>query len=182
MNLHRSVSSRFIIAGAMLGLLGGCSLNGPLREDIKATQTSFSRIPKNWIPQKPREDKDAKGADVVYKDKVSKSLIAMNSVCFRYENTSLERLAHQYESGLKDAETLEEGELTADGRRAFRVRLRGTFDGVSSEILVTVLRKNDCLFDFSVVGVSPLPPEIIKDFDRWVQGFRYSNVSEKGNP
>jgi hypothetical protein len=166
-----------LFAGMLV--LNSCSLGGPLREEVKATHFKAGRTPRGWISQKPKTDKDAEGADVVYKDRATQSLIALNSTCFRYESTSLDRLAHQYESGLKDAETVSETELIVDGRRAVRVHLKGDFDGVRSEILVTVLRKNDCLFDFSMVGKSPLTADVQRDFDLWVQGFRYSLTAEK---
>ncbi len=179
MILHRSHIPNKNYLMAALAFLVSCSIGGPLREDVKATQIQLAKTPKNWTSQKPAEDKDAEGADAVFKDRGTQALIALNSTCFRYESTSLDRLAHQYESGLKDSETLEESEVTVDGRRAVRLRLKGDFDGVASEILVTVLRKNDCLFDFSMVGKSPLSSDSIESFDGWVQGFRYGNSSEK---
>jgi hypothetical protein len=151
-----------------------CSLSGPLREDVKASGFRFEKIPNSWIPVKA----EAASADLLFREKVGDAMIATNSLCYRYETTSLERLAHQFESGLKDTVTLTEDEKSIDGRTALRVHMKGTYDGVLSEVLVVVLRKNNCIFDMSLVGVSPLSPKVIADFDEWTQGFRYTNREE----
>jgi len=167
---------QLVVAGF---LLGACSLSGPLREVVKASKFSMGRAPKNWSVFSSAGVADSQGADRVYRDRESSAMIAVNSVCYRYESTSLERLARQYESGLKDPETLSEEEFTVDGRRGVKLHLRGSFDGVASEILVIVLRKNDCLFDFSLTGVSPLPAATVADFNQWVRGFSYSTKTEE---
>ncbi len=165
-----------LFLGAIFCLFfSACSvLGGPLREDTKASGYQL-KTPRNWSAVNPEVTQST--ADRIYRTAGGEAMIALNSLCHRYESTSLERLARQYESGLRDAVSLGDEELMIDGRRAYRLHLKGNYDGVPSEMIIVVLRKNECLFDFSLVGVSPLSERVIKEFRSWSESFRYDSSS-----
>lgn len=156
----------------ILGLaVAGCSLSAPLREDPKAEGARLGTLPSTWTTRNL-----GSGADAEYFHGKTKALIAVNSLCDRYSDSKLETLSQDLLSPLKSVKVLKQEDLEVSGRRALYTEVSGTLDGVSVESQLVVLRKNRCLFDFSIFGTT-LNDEVKKDFLAFVKGFRFQESS-----
>lgn len=157
------LTALLVLAGMPLG----CSISGPLREDAKATGYQLGALPSTW-----KSEDIASGADAVFFHKTSKSLISFNSVCDRYPDTSLESLSQDLLTPMKNASVFSQEDLQVSGRRALFTSVEGKLDGVDVKSYLVVLRKNRCLFDFSLYGVSPSAEDRIQ-FLNFVKGFHF---------
>jgi hypothetical protein len=74
--------------------------------------------------------------------------------------------------GFTDREVIEEQVVPMDGREALRTHLTAKLDGVPREILLQILKKDDCVYDFGLI-TPPGPPfeAAIGDFDQLLSGF-----------
>jgi hypothetical protein len=67
---------------------------------------------------------------------------------------------------------LEEELVPMDGREALRTHFRAKLDGVPRDMLLQILKKDSCVYDFALVT----PPdasfdEALLDFDQMLAGF-----------
>lgn len=154
-----------------LGLVlvsSSCSVSGPLREDVKASGYKLGTLSSDWQPLKS----STSGADAVFMNSKTKALISVNSVCDRYPDSSLESLSEDLLSPIKSAQVTEQKELMVSSRQALFTAVQGNLDGVPVVANLVVLRKNRCLFDFSIYGKSLLADQ--KDaFLKFVLGFKF---------
>ncbi len=160
----------------LLLLLGACGLGGPLREDRAASGYNMETLPASrW----KAEVRNPSGADSVFENPVSKSVLAVNSVCERYPAARLESLAKQLTSPLSEVQLLTQEKRLLDGRESLWTRVKAKLDGVPVESLLVVVRKDNCIFDFQIHARDTLPVEDEKDFSRFVNSFRYSQPGPK---
>jgi len=141
---HQRLNNRFYVVSAFL-LLASCSVTGPLREDRKADGYQLGNLSSKW-----RVVALNSGADKVYLNTQSKALLSVNSLCGRYEDSSLEALTKELLTPMKQHIVLSQSDLTISGRRALHTVTKGNLDGVPVESEIVVIRKNRCLFDFNI--------------------------------
>lgn len=74
--------------------------------------------------------------------------------------------------GFTERDVLSEETIPMDGREALRTRFTANLDGVPREIVMQILKKDDCVYDFALI-TPPGPPfeEALGDFDAFVNGF-----------
>jgi hypothetical protein len=163
---------RFFIGLAMVVSLGACSVFGPLRQDERAKGYRFSKPGPRW------QKRESPKVEHVFASRDSAALLGVNSVCRRYETSSLESLARELSSPVRSREVLDQSVENVDGREALLQKVTGTLDGVVVEMWIAVLRKNNCLFDFQVTRSPALTPEDEADFLTLLRSFEFS----KGEP
>lgn len=159
----------FVIVTLSLAL-GACSLGGPLRKDEKASSYKMGSLPAEWIRQ---SDKDGSNADVSFVNSKRGAVIALSSICKRYDRVPLEQLKADLVNPLEGHEVLSEERRPLDDREALYTRARGKLDGVPVESSLVVLRKNDCIFDFSIFAREKISAEDNKAFVDFVNGFHF---------
>jgi hypothetical protein len=74
--------------------------------------------------------------------------------------------------GFTERELVEEERVAMDGREALRTRFTAKLDGVPRQILLQILKKDDCIYDFGLI--TPPGPSFegaLPDFDRVLAGF-----------
>jgi hypothetical protein len=151
-------------------LAANCSVTGPLREDTKAAGYVLGKLPVEWKKQDLGSE-----ADAVFYSNRSKSLISVNSVCDRYTDSRLETLTQDLLSPMKAVHVVAQEDLKISDRRALYTQVEGQLDGVPVESHLIVLRKNRCLFDFSIFGtkISGAEKEIFLNF---AKAFRFQEA------
>lgn len=157
-----------MLVGGMLASLAGCGFGGPLREDLSAQNYRLGSLGKNW-----RALKDRAGADEAYEHEISGAVIALNSTCRRYEDSSLETLTKQLVNPFSEREVVGQEKNMLDGREALWTSIRGKLDGVPIESRAVVYRKNRCFFDFMIYARGTLRAQDATDFKNFVEAFRY---------
>jgi len=98
--------------------------------------------------------------------------IAVNSTCQGYEDAPLPVLTRHLSVGFTDPQLLEQQTATLDGREALRSHYRAKLDGVPIELLVVVMKKNSCVYDFMYVSPDGHFDEKSGDFERMIQQFK----------
>ena len=159
---------------ALLLLLVSCSISGPLRVDRNAQNYKFQAPSSDWEQRPPLE-----GADFFFENKKSGATLSVSSICERYEEASLVSLANSALSPLGFYKEKERRSLTVDGREALGVYVESKLDGVAVEVELVVMRKNDCLFDFSLQSAPKISNSERKEFLKSLESFRYSSATFK---
>ena len=110
--------------------------------------------------------------DLAWVSRNSGHVLAVNATCgSQTEDPPLEVLTNHLVMGFTDRQWLSREKFMLDGREAERSKVQARLDGVPTSVQLVVLKKNDCVHDFSYV--SPLGEEAAhqRDFDALVAGF-----------
>lgn len=156
---------RFLI---FLLLFTSCSISGPLREDRSASVFSFPEPLKGWKALPLSE-----GAQRLYQHLKTGSVLSVSSLCDRYATAPLTRLVRNPLSPLGAYKEIESQKLRISDRDAEQLHVSGTLDGVKVEVLMIVLRKNECIFDFSLQATPQIQNGVKSDFLKMVKGFSF---------
>lgn len=74
--------------------------------------------------------------------------------------------------GFTDRDIVSEETVPMDGREALRTHVTAKLDGVSRDILLQILKKDDCVYDFGLITPSGSSFEdALEDFDQMLAGF-----------
>ncbi len=160
----------------MIGLLSCSSFTGPVREDHKAQAYDIGSLNAPWkIQSQKKED----GPDKIFVSEQTGSVIAVNSLCDRYKDSSLRTLTKDLTRSYSDEEFVKQESLYVDEREALKTSVKGKMDGVPMESVYVVLKKNDCLFDFSLHAKDQLTDQERNDFDSFIAGFKFDHSSKE---
>ena len=80
------------------------------------------------------------------------SFYADSNCGVRFEDVALARLADAQLNGVADGDPLSEEYFMLDGREAYTRLALGQLDGVPVELAVTIMKKNQCTYDFVLVA------------------------------
>jgi hypothetical protein len=167
--------TRFFLPPLFAGLLASCSLTGPVRDDPKATGFAVrSPASSSWQEMKDRAD-----ADRAWVHKKTGATLALRSLCRRYEHLSLTVLTQNLMNTLTDPAVQSQDEISVAGRAALSTRFTGQIDGVTTHNRVVVLRKDNCIFDFTLTQLAPIASDVMTDYDAFVASFSYSGGEAK---
>jgi len=103
----------------------------------------------------------------------SGNVVTVTSSCKKNAEAPLEVLTRHLLFGGRKVEIVERKTLTVDGVPGLFSRVRATFDGVRAFLVLFVLSKNGCVFDFSLVSNRMIPDSDIDDFLNFVKSFEY---------
>ena len=155
------------LATTLAGLTA-CSLSGPVRTDAKAAEYTLARLPAPW-----RLDRVDPNVDYSFINPEAGSLLSVSSTCRRYDDVTLEALMKDIVRPIDGAETLVTDRRMLDGREALYRKVRGKMDGVDIEAALVVLRKDDCIFDFSLFTREALRAADERAFTGFLEAFHY---------
>lgn len=86
--------------------------------------------------------------DVAFVDASQRFLLAINSTCEGHDDAPLKVLLRDLLLGFEHRTLLAQEEWMLDGRAALSARYHATLDGVPTDMALTVLKKNGCVYDF----------------------------------
>ena len=145
------------------------SCSSTLRDDEKAKGFELGTLPKSrW-----QSAATGKEGFHFFQNPSSGSMIGVDSVCKRYQESSLETLSKSLTRPIDNTVVTEQKKIELDGREALETRAMGTVDGVDVEALFMIFRKNNCLFDFSLISRNRVKTEDENDFRKFVESFRF---------
>ncbi|NOK18221.1 hypothetical protein [Corallococcus carmarthensis] len=99
-------------------------------------------------------------------------VIATNSTCRDHDDPSLQVLTKHLLMGFTERQDLGQRGFTLDGREALRSRYVAKLDGVPISLELVVLKKDNCVFDFSYVAPVGTADARMADFESLFEGFR----------
>ncbi|MCY1040628.1 hypothetical protein OV208_04775 [Corallococcus sp. bb12-1] len=99
-------------------------------------------------------------------------VIATNATCRDHDDPSLSVLTKHLLMGFTERQDLGQRTFTLDGREALRSRYVAKLDGVPVSLELVVLKKDNCVFDFSYVSPVGQADARMADFESLVSGFQ----------
>jgi hypothetical protein len=127
---------------ALLGCRTGLS-NGVIEKDD--TRYFVGAIPRGWTPQQFADN------DLFF-GKPDGHSIAVNATCRGYGDAPLDVLTRHLVEGFTDVEPLDRKTASIDGREALFTHYQARLDGVPIEMLLVVMKKDGCVYDFSYLS------------------------------
>lgn len=151
-------------------IAAGCAATGTLQNSVyKAPHTTYEIGPVG--PEWQRLSVNDKN-DLAWHNASKEAVMHVDSKCDPSLDIPLTALRAHLMIGFTDREVLSEETVPMDGREALRTHFTAKLDGVPREILMQILKKDYCVYDFALIAPpGPFFEEAIVDFDGFVAGF-----------
>ncbi|MET0406219.1 MAG: hypothetical protein ABW123_27620 [Cystobacter sp.] len=117
------------------------------------------------------------GNDLAWYTEDTGHALSVNSTCREHDDASLEVLTRHLLEGFTERQPLTQGAQVVDEREALRSHYQAKLDGVPVDLLLVVLKKDRCVFDFTYVAPLGRFHEHVTDLDTLVGGFHAENPS-----
>lgn len=138
----------FVTIGA-LAVVAGCGASPRLRGSIFRDDEASYRIGpvgRSWTPL----DVEGEG-DLAWHDAAAGAVVQVNATCDPGADVPLAALTNHLLAGFTQREVVTEELVPFDGREALRTHVRARLDGVPRELLLYVMKKDDCVYDLALV-------------------------------
>lgn len=139
--------ARTLLFSLFLASLAACSF-GTNKQTYKSDSHEVHFNHKDW------SQVDSSDADIVFVSEASKSTLLLNSLCQKYDATSLEHLVSNMLGGIDEVEIEKKENKTYADRKSLRTYAKGSIDGVPIFLLIQTVRKNECIYDFILISTS----------------------------
>lgn len=158
---------------ALLALLaypacgGGSSFRAGVFRDSEATY-ALGDVGSGW------ERVSVEGEnDLAFRHPEHGAIVQVNASCDPALDIPLEALTNHLLIGFTEREEIEPQErVPMDEREALRTHVRAKLDGVPRELLLHVLKKNGCVYDFALVAPPGAPFEATRpSYEAMLRGF-----------
>lgn len=161
----RSGASLVLLAIAFAGCGGGTHLHGRDYRDDEA-HYRIGELGEGWAPITVQDN------DVAFHSERLGAIVQVNASCDPAGDIPLTVLTNHLLAGFTQRQTLSEDLLPMDGREALRTHVVASLDGVPREMLIFVLKKNDCVYDLVLVAPQGEPFTRAQTvFESFVSGF-----------
>lgn len=153
----------------------GCATSGELRGRVYADDEARYRL--GPLPRWQRLEVDARN-DLAFGQPELAAVIQVNSSCNPELDIPLEALTGHLLIGFTERRIREQRRVPMAAREALRTHVVGKLDGVPREMVIHVLKKNGCVYDFALIA----PPDgrfqrAQTAYERMVGGFRTERVA-----
>lgn len=148
----------------------GCATTGTLQNGVyRGVETSYriGPVDESWTAVTVDRQND-----LAWHNASKEAVMHVDSDCDPALDIPLTALRSHLMIGFTEREVVEEEHVPMDGREALRTQFIAKLDGVPRQILLQILKKDDCVYDFGLI--TPLDSsfgEALPDFDRLVAGF-----------
>jgi hypothetical protein len=111
--------------------------------------------------------------DLAWLNERLNAIIQVNASCDPAKDVPLKALTNHLLIGFTERSVHAQDLIPVDGREALRTHLSAKLDGVERELVLTVLKKDGCVYDFSLIASDPANFSVaVRDYDGVVAGFR----------
>ncbi len=110
--------------------------------------------------------------DVAFHNESLEAIVSVNASCDPAADIPLTVLTNHLLAGFTARQTVSEDLVPLDGREALRTHVIASLDGLPRELLIFVLKKNECVYDLIMIS----PPGstftgALTPFESFVAGF-----------
>jgi hypothetical protein len=168
--------TRAIFVGALVALglvalpLGCGGGGGQLRGDVYADREARYRIGPlgdSW-ERLTLEDQN----DLAWRSERLGSIVQVNSTCDPASDVPLTALTNHLLMGFTERDLRTQEIVPMDGREALRTHVVARLDGVPRELLFYVMKKDECVYDLTLLAPPGAPFErALVEFEPFVHGF-----------
>lgn len=148
----------------------GCATTGTIRDGVyRGAQTSYRIGPvgPDWTPVTVNQQND-----LAWHNGAKGAVMHVDSDCDPGLDIPLTALRSHLMIGFTEREVLAEELVPMDDREALRTHFRAKLDGVPRDILLQILKKDGCVYDFALITPSDASfDEALLDFDQMLAGF-----------
>ena len=103
--------------------------------------------------------------------------LSVNASCDQHEDAPLDVLTRHLLSGFTERQEVSHETVVLDEREGLRSHYQAKLDGVPVELLLLVLKKDRCVYDFTYVAPLGRYAERVGDLESLVQGFHSEQPS-----
>lgn len=130
----------------------------------KAESVSYKE-PKNFVrfEQEP--------LDAAWKNSKNGNTISYLSECNGHSDPTYETIREGILSGLRDVNIEKQEMRKFNNRQAFISIVSGSVDGIPTKLKIIILKKDNCIFVITYVGLNPFYDEDEKTFNNFIEGF-----------
>lgn len=154
----------------VLVLAIACSGGGTLRGSVyteRGVRYRIGPLGTGWQPLRVEDHND-----LAWRNPNSGAIVQVNATCDPASDVPLTALTNHLLMGFTERDIRAQTLVPLDGREALRTHVLARLDGVAREMLFYVMKKDDCVYDFSLVA----PPgavfeRALVEFEPFVQGF-----------
>lgn len=147
----------------MIALLFACSFGSDKGSDKKSSNYQLSFSSPKWTRMNPGT------ADHAFYHTKTHSIILLNTLCEKYESTSLQHLISNMLGGIDDIQIEKEETLSYSKRDSLRSFVTGKTDGIPIYLLIQTVRKNNCIYDFIMISQTSEKRQLnIEDFNNFL--------------
>lgn len=155
----------------IVGLIAmGCATTGTLQDGVyhgERTSYHIGPVGSDWTPVTVDRQND-----LAWHNGLKGAVMHVDSNCGSGLDIPLTALRSHLMIGFTEREVIEEEIVPMDGREALRTNFTAKLDGVPRDILLQILKKNGCVYDFGVITpTGSTLAEVLPDFDLMVAGF-----------
>ncbi len=119
-------------------------------------------------------------SDIAWYSTSAGAVMHVDSKCSPSLDIPLTALRAHLMIGFTDRDILSEETVPMDQREALRTHFTAKLDGVPREVLMQILKKDGCVYDFALIAPpGPQFQQAMGDFDAFVDGFH--TISESSS-
>lgn len=153
-----------VISVVALGCGGGAFANGVYRDE--EAQYRVGELGAGW------DDMSVSQNDLAWHHEEHGAVVQVNATCDPGGDVPLGSLTQHLLIGFTDREYVSSNLVQIDGREALRSHVIARLDGVPRELLLYVLKKDDCTYDFALIAPNDERFDRAEpEFERMVSGF-----------
>ena len=148
----------------------GCATTGTLQNGVyRGEQTSYrvGPVSEGWTAVTVDRQND-----LAWHNEAKEAVMHIDSDCDPGLDIPLTALRSHLMIGFTEREVVHEELVPMDGREALRTHFTAKLDGVPRDILLQILKKDNCVYDFGLITPpGPSFEEALADFDRLLGPF-----------
>lgn len=161
-----------VVAGLIAGACGGgATFTGGVFRDAEA-RYRVGELGEGW--SRIAIDQN----DLAWHSPELGAIVQVNATCDPYHDVPLTSLTQHLLIGFTDREYVSSETVPLDDREALRSHVRAKLDGVPRELLLYVMKKNECTYDFALIAppgasyeeAEPVYERFISEFTTEVSG------------
>ncbi|MCP3136742.1 hypothetical protein [Pyxidicoccus xibeiensis] len=111
------------------------------------------------------------GNDLAFSEEGTGRALSVNATCEGHDDPPLPVLTRHLLAGFTERQEVSQQVVPLAGREALRSRFLAKLDGVPVQLELVVLKKDNCVFDFSYVAPPALAEARLADFEGLLAGF-----------
>lgn len=142
-----------------------CSLLGS--SGLKHAENMSFTVPTNW-----KETESEAESDKAYRLS-SGSTVTVTSSCNETRQLSLKNLTKDLLLGARKVKFIQQEPVVIANTQALFSHVNATVEGQAFQLLFVVLKKNSCVFDFSLVSTKSIPEREIMEFLTFAKSLVY---------